>query len=120
MVELVRVIKMPKPVQSSNEEREFEAYFEALLRSYKENQEVIDGLAELDVPPPYRVRVKVVYAEGSPGGVVDRLVDCGHLSRLTNHSASYVYEASVGHKHEKQVRVPFFWPSSRTRSWVGM
>ncbi|MGH9425482.1 MAG: hypothetical protein ACRD2L_04145, partial [Terriglobia bacterium] len=97
---------MGKPVQSSNEEHEFEAYFEALLRSYNANQ-VVNGLADLDVPPPYRVRVKVVYAEASPAAVIDKLADSGQLTRLTGQSASYVYEAKIGLKYEKEVRVPF-------------
>lgn len=98
---------MSKRVESSREERDFEAYVQALFESCDDAQ-VVQGLAELDVPSPYRVRVKVVYADTSPIEVVNRLVDSGQITRLTTLSASYVYEAETGHRHKEKVRVPFF------------
>ncbi|MEK6303016.1 MAG: hypothetical protein AABO41_20075 [Acidobacteriota bacterium] len=99
---------MPRRVQSAREEREFEAYVKALLLNSENDDKVLDALAELDVPSPYRVRVKVVYAETSPKAVIDHLAKGRKLKRLTDRSASYIYEARIGDTDESQVRVPFF------------
>lgn len=92
----------------SNEERlAFEAYVEALL-SAGDEEEVYANLTQLDVPLPYRTRVKVIYSPTSPRRVLEQLCQSSELRRLEGSDGGYVYEAVVGRKKTRRVVVKFF------------
>ena len=98
---------MAGQILSSREERDFEAYIQALLTRGTDVQ-VLESLAELEVPPPFRVRVKVIYAPTSPAPVLDMLTERQLLQRLTHKSATYLYQTTVGHKAGGEIKVSFF------------
>lgn len=92
-------------LRSEKAEREFQIYVQALLRS-GDHTEVLDRLADLEVPRPYNVRLKVVYAQTSPREVFDRYVAAGAriVPTSVNHP-SYQYKTGEG---SRSSRVPFF------------
>ena len=63
---------MPR-LKTPQEERNFEAYIEALFR-LDDYATVHDKLGELNVPAPYRLRIKVLYSKTSIKNVIDGLV----------------------------------------------
>jgi hypothetical protein len=93
-------------IQTSKEERKFEAYVKAIL-GRGTAKEVVDTLAQLEVPQPYRVRVKVVYSRRSPREVIDDLAERRLCSRLARDSAAYSYETAIGRKEPREISVPF-------------
>lgn len=91
-------------IQTAAEEREFQSYVQALLGSGS-SPDVLRRLADLEVPPPYRVRVKVVYSSASPEAVVDQAVASGRVLPASNNGRSYLYRPP---SDRKASRVPFF------------
>ncbi len=91
---------------STREEREFEAYVRALLTTGKEEQ-ILKNLSELEVPSPYRVRVKVVYSPSSPISVLNQLTQSQRLERLSQEATTYVHRVEVGTREVKKFQVPF-------------
>lgn len=97
---------MPARPITTDEERAFEAYVEALLKS-GDDSDVCKRLAELEVPAPYRVRMKVLYSDMSPVSVINGLVERAILQRLSDKSRTYVYQTTIGRENLREVRVPF-------------
>jgi hypothetical protein len=87
-------------ILSNKEEQEFESYIKALLETGPDKQ-VFDRLSDLEIPPPYRLRVKVLYSSKSPKQVIESLVSRHLLVRLGKESATYSYEGDLN-------EVPFF------------
>jgi len=106
---------MPARITRPDEERDFELYIEALFKSGDETS-VRSKLGELGVPPPYRVRVKVLYSSMSPVSVIDKLVERGIIKRLSNESSTYVYDTTIGRENLREVHVPFLITSFNTNS----
>ena len=89
------------------EKREFEAYVEALFK-LDDYAKVHNELSRLDVPAPYRLRIKVLYSEISVRNVIDGLVENGSLQHLKEESRTYAFNTTVGRLSPKRLRVPFF------------
>ena len=88
------------------EERELEAYLRALL-TYQNDDSVMQALSDLEVPSPYRVRIKVVYSPDSPTAVFEKLAENGEIQSLTSKVHTYVYESTVGRKQPQDIRALF-------------
>jgi hypothetical protein len=89
------------------EKREFEAYVEALFK-LDDYAKVHNELAGINVPAPYRLRIKVLYSEISVRNVIDGLVENGSLQHLKEESRTYAFNTTVGRLSPKRLRVPFF------------
>ncbi|MCX6539308.1 MAG: hypothetical protein NT151_10320 [Acidobacteria bacterium] len=63
-------------MHTGREEHRFRAYVKALF-SNGDASTVLERLAQLEVPPPYRCRVKVVYSAQSPETVLNGEVEAG-------------------------------------------
>lgn len=94
-------------ISTKQEEREFEAYVEALFK-LGDDSIVRAELDRLEVPTPYRLRIKVLYSEIPVTAVLERLVQKGNLQHLNKESGTYVYEGIIGRLRPHKVRVPFF------------
>jgi hypothetical protein len=92
---------------TSQEEHEFLAYLEALF-GLDDSNRVHNKLAELNVPAPYRLRIKVLYSQSSVKDVIDGLVVKGKLKHLKKEAKTYFLETNVGRLSPKKVRVPFY------------
>jgi hypothetical protein len=95
---------------NSREQREFAAYVEALLAGGG-SDEVFASIGALDVPPPFRVRVKVLYSSHTPVQTLESALSNGDLSRLSEVARAFAYELPKhGHSSGKSRvrRVPFF------------
>lgn len=92
-------------IKSEKEDRNFQSYVQALLRSDSPD-EVLEHLAALEVPSPYNVRLKVVYAQTSPREVFDRYVSAGAgIIPASNKAPGYLYKTS---ETARASRIPFF------------
>lgn len=92
---------------TTKEQREFESYVDALFK-LDNYAEVLNELGKLDVPAPYRLRIKVFYSEESVRDVIDGAVENSRLQCLKQESRTYVYNTTIGRIIPKKVRVPFF------------
>lgn len=117
---------MPAQLTTIDDQRIFEAYIEALFKS-GDDISVHNQLGELDVPPPYRARVKVLYSPVSPAAIVDGLVEQGSIKRLSGQSRTYVYHTTIGRENLRELRVPFFMATfpdnsvgSRVQAMIGV
>jgi hypothetical protein len=92
-------------IKSEKAERDFLIYAQAVLRR-DTPEEVLAHLATLEVPPPYDVRVKVVYSKTAPRAVFDRYVSRGiGIVPTGNKAPSYLYKTGDS---SRSSRVPFF------------
>ena len=89
------------------EQSEFESYVYALFK-LDNYAEVQDQLGRLNVPAPYRLRIKVLYSEESVRNIIDELVKKGRLRHLTEESRTYIYNTIIGRVLPKKVQVPLF------------
>lgn len=96
---------MPR-LKTPQDERDFEAYIEALFR-LDDYATVHDKLGELNVPTPYRFRIKVLYSKTSIKNVIDGLVKKGRLQYHKEESRTYVFHTTIGQLKSREVRVPF-------------
>lgn len=96
-------------LRTSREQRDFEAFVRAMLRS-GDSSAVFERVADLDVPPPYRIRVKVVYASVSPMSVMGYLEERGFVQRLAPQTNSYACSSSASIR-DRRARAPFFLAS---------
>jgi hypothetical protein len=94
-------------LETEKEEREFESYIEALCKL--DNPITIrKELNRLDVPAPYRLRIKVLYSQNSVTGVMDKLVEKGFLKYLKKQANTYLFHTTIGKKIHIEARIPFY------------
>ena len=97
---------MNKRLNNELEESQFEEFISKLLSS-GDQTEILDKLGELEVPDPYRVRLKVLY---SPSGFIDtfeRISAVSNIKRIGELSHSYLYSTQVGTKRKRQLSIKF-------------
>lgn len=94
-------------LKTPQQQHEFEAYVQALFK-LDDYTRVHKELGRLEVPDPYRLRMKVLYSEKSVRAVIDRLVKEGVLESLREKARTYTYSSTVGREIPKKVRLPFF------------
>ena len=94
-------------VKTPQEEREFEAYVEALFRLDSPTK-VYQELNKLGVPAPYRLRIKVLYSKISVRDVIEGLVKNGQIEHIREKSRTYIFKTTVGRLRSRKVQVPFF------------
>ncbi len=94
-------------LKTPQEEREFEAYVEALFRLDSPTK-VYDELNRLNVPTPYRLRIKVLYSKMSVSDVIDGLAKKGRIQHLKEESRTYILNTTFGRLRPRKVGVPFF------------
>ena len=94
-------------IETEKEEREFEAFVEALFKLDNPDN-VRNELSKLDIPAPYRLRIKVLYSEACVKYVVDGLVEKGQLQNLKRESNTYLFNTTIGKKIPIEARIPFF------------
>jgi hypothetical protein len=97
-------------LKTTLEQNEFEAYVEALFK-LDHYHSIYKELDRLEVPAPYKLRIKVLYSEISLKKVIDSLVENGSLHNLKSDSKTYIYSTTIGRQIIKKVRVPFFLTS---------
>ncbi len=97
-------------ISTAQEEQDFETYIEALFKLDDHNK-ILDELGMLNVPAPYRFRIKVLYASISVKDIIDSLVGKGLLQHHMQKSKSYLFTTTIGRKIHKKVRLPFFLTS---------
>lgn len=91
---------------SSEERQRFEAFVGALFETVSES-EMRQHLADLAVPRPYRLRMKVMYSKADWHEVLARLhVPNGSLQRHER-GVGYKYTARVGRGHRRAVNLSF-------------
>ncbi|HDI52397.1 MAG TPA: hypothetical protein ENF45_07175 [Bacteroidetes bacterium] len=94
-------------LSTPQEEREFEVFIEALFK--QDNPiKVQKELHSLNVPAPYRLRIKVLYSSVSVRDAVDRLVEKGKLQSFNTESGTYLFQTMIGKRKPIEVRLPFF------------
>lgn len=94
-------------ITTSQQEREFETYVEALFK-LDDYTKVHNELSRITVPSPYRLRIKVLYSITSVRNVVDGLLGNENLQQLKEKSRTYVFNTTVGRVEPKKLRIPFF------------
>ncbi|MGA2465749.1 MAG: hypothetical protein ABSH06_15535 [Thermodesulfobacteriota bacterium] len=95
---------------SFSEQRDFDVYIQALLTSGT-NDEIFQKLVDLEVPPPFRIRIKVLYANTSPVEVAEMLVNRQLLTRTASGSHTYAYEIESNEQKSKRLQLPFLFKS---------
>jgi len=94
-------------LSTPQEEREFEVFIEALFK--QDNPiKVRNELYRLNVPAPYRLRIKVLYSQVSVEDVIDSLVGKGRLLRFKGESRSYLLKTMIGKRNPVEVSIPFY------------
>jgi hypothetical protein len=68
---------------------------------------LVSDVAEIAIPDPYRVRLKVVFSETSPLEVLSASALRGQISRLAGSSIGFLLEGSLGRKPSRPLSVPF-------------
>lgn len=92
-------------IKSDKADRDFQSYVLALLRGETPAQ-VLEHLAAIEVPAPYNVRVKVVYAKTSPREVFDHYVATGRgVLPASNTSPAFLCKTG---ETSRSSRIPFF------------
>jgi predicted transcriptional regulator len=92
---------------TEQEEREFEAFIKALF-SQDDTKKIKNELNSLEVPYPYRLRIKVLYSEKGIKDVFEGLTEKGFIQHLRKESDTYVFNSIVGRKFTTKINVPFF------------
>ncbi len=94
-------------IRSPKEHKSFQAFVEALLTTGSD-ADILEQLGNLEVPPPYRVRVKVLYSPDSPQRVISHLAHSGRLKQLSPKRSTFLVEDTIGRDLPRRVRAPFF------------
>jgi hypothetical protein len=82
---------MIRRIRSTRDERQFEGVVRALLTS-TEDGSPLDRLSTAQIPPPYAVRLKVVYSRSTPQEVLGALAKRHGFSVLEARLAAFAYE----------------------------
>ncbi|MBN1848711.1 MAG: hypothetical protein JW932_09015 [Deltaproteobacteria bacterium] len=93
-------------LKTLQEERDFETYVQALFSS-GDDASVHDKLGNLEVPAPYRLRIKVLYSKTSVKDDINKKVGKGDLYTLNEESNTYIFDTTIGRLRPKNVRIPF-------------
>ena len=92
---------------TEKEERDFEAFVMALFN--QDNPDLIQKeLNRIDIPAPYRLRIKVLYSQNSVIDVMDQLAEKGQIKHLKKESRTYQYDTIIGRKSPLEAKIPFF------------
>jgi hypothetical protein len=90
-------------LSDARERRKFEAFVEEILASSAEA--VRRHLAELNVPDPFRLRMKVLYSRNPISEVFANQRKLGNVAERSAHA--YKLDVSVGRAPSRRVRLPF-------------
>lgn len=91
----------------SNLDEKFLTFLTEIL-STGNSRDLFNIVANLDLPEPYRFRVKILYSKIKPSKIFERIASKEIITRLSLDNCSYLYETSVGLKHKKQIKITFF------------
>lgn len=94
-------------IQSEKDEREFQNYVEAVMKS-ADKSSIIEALSGVNVPQPFRIRAKVIYSQHSPIMLFDTLAKQRVIEKLSENSPAYAFRKIVGRKDSKTIKIPFF------------
>ncbi|HEX3071470.1 MAG TPA: hypothetical protein VHX14_23090 [Thermoanaerobaculia bacterium] len=87
----------------ARERRKFEAFVEEILAS--PTDDVPRHLAELSVPSPYRLRLKVLYSRETISAVLASQKKLGNVAE--RHAHAFKLDISIGRTPSRRVRLPF-------------
>jgi hypothetical protein len=97
-------------LKSPQEQLDFESYVEAIFR-IGDVEKIQDELNGLNVPPPYRLRIKVLYSNTSVKDILDGLVEKRKLQNFDLESKTYLLNSELWQEDSKKIKIPFFLAS---------
>lgn len=106
-------------LDSPTQRREFSAFARAVLSS--QDEALRERLADLIVPDPFRLRIKVLYSRKPIHDVVATRVALGHLQPLTPNQNAFVTDLRVGRTIKRRVQTTLvFLPTSQKKVIVAV
>ncbi|HYX06481.1 MAG TPA: hypothetical protein VE912_07075 [Bacteroidales bacterium] len=95
-----------KRLNTQQEEQEFEKYARTLLSS-GDKRALLENLYEIEVPPPYQIRVKVVYSEYDIVDTFERIISESRIKRIGEFVPTYEFSKTVGKKYKENLVTNF-------------
>lgn len=98
-------IAMSYKIDSEDDRKNFEAFVTKILE-LKECFKIKQTLSELEFPPPYLLRMKIIYSTKEPFGMFKSLSG-GRLSLLGEESRGFSLGGEYGKKYPRKISTSF-------------
>ena len=99
-------------LKTPQEQREFESFINALFR-LDDYDKVNNEINNINIPAPYRLRIKVLYSQKPVSDIINGIAGKGNLENLKTESNTYLYKTIIGRDTPEKIRVPFLLASFR-------
>lgn len=99
-------LRMARRLTSQSEERDLRDYIRAIF-GQRSGSKIVSALADLVVPQPYKIHIKLVYSRQFPVNVLRTGLGRSGLEEIGGTQIGFLYRATVGIKNRREVNLPF-------------